>query len=369
LAYLNTKEVAEILGIGYHQISKKCKQGLFKDVKRETGLGRAWLIEESSVYEYLQKQKDEQEKIIGERYGELTILDILGYRPEGNGRQQRLFVRAGCECGNIVELPFYNIERGLQVRCNNECITKSGFQLGDQYGFLTIINDAGIKKYGGSNQRKVIVKCQCGTVKEYALQKLKSGEQNYCGKKCGMKELNNLIGKRFGYLMVLKEIERNETKPKERNFLCICDCGKKVKKIYPRLVAGKTKYCWFDCDLKKGEGSATWNPNLSHEERLKGRDYYEYKQWVKAVLKRDKYTCIVCDTIGGKLVAHHLNGYNWCVEKRTDLTNGITACENCHTKFHIRYGYGNNTKEQFEKWMDAEIEVSTKEVKIKQKVS
>ncbi len=28
--------------------------------------------------------------------------------------------------------------------------------------------------------------------------------------------------------------------------------------------------------------------------------------------------------------------------------NGITLCEKCHDNFHLHYGYGDNTKEQFE---------------------
>lgn len=34
-----------------------------------------------------------------------------------------------------------------------------------------------------------------------------------------------------------------------------------------------------------------------------------------------------------------------------DVTNGITLCKSCHTNFHVKYGQGDNTKEQFEEWM------------------
>ena len=36
---------------------------------------------------------------------------------------------------------------------------------------------------------------------------------------------------------------------------------------------------------------------------------------------------------------------------RTDESNGITLCKNCHKNFHSIYGFGNNTKEQFEEWI------------------
>ncbi len=42
-------------------------------------------------------------------------------------------------------------------------------------------------------------------------------------------------------------------------------------------------------------------------------------------------------------------------ELRTTLTNGITLCETCHKNFHHQYGYGNNTKKQFEKWLEISL--------------
>ena len=76
----------------------------------------------------------------------------------------------------------------------------------------------------------------------------------------------------------------------------------------------------------------------------------EYIDFVKKVLKRDSYECQCCHK-SDDLEVHHLDGYNWCIEKRTDDTNGITLCKNCHTNFHIKYGRGNNTKEQYEEWI------------------
>ena len=49
------------------------------------------------------------------------------------------------------------------------------------------------------------------------------------------------------------------------------------------------------------------------------------------MLLRDKYTCKCCGHRGGTLEVHHLNGYNWFVEGRTDETNAVVLCQNCHT--------------------------------------
>lgn len=86
---------------------------------------------------------------------------------------------------------------------------------------------------------------------------------------------------------------------------------------------------------------------------------HEYREWRKEVYKKDNYTCQCCgDNKGGNLNAHHLDGYDWCEEKRLDINNGITLCKNCHSDFHYVYGYGGNTKEQFEEWLKDEEEMN-----------
>lgn len=100
-----------------------------------------------------------------------------------------------------------------------------------------------------------------------------------------------------------------------------------------------------------GENSSKYNPNLTEEERTIGRNIEGYSEWRKAVYERDNYTCQCCgDSKGGNLVAHHLDGYDWCKEKRININNGITLCDYCHTDFHMEYGYGDNTKEQFDEF-------------------
>lgn len=74
----------------------------------------------------------------------------------------------------------------------------------------------------------------------------------------------------------------------------------------------------------------------------------ESKKWRENIFKRDKYTCIICSSKGVKLNAHHLNSWNKFKEERFLESNGITLCDSCHRDFHKKYGYGDNTKKQFE---------------------
>ena len=62
-----------------------------------------------------------------------------------------------------------------------------------------------------------------------------------------------------------------------------------------------------------------------------------------------------CKITGKKtndLVVHHLDGYNWCIEGRMDWDNAIVICKELHDAFHKKYGYGNNTAEQFWKFVE-----------------
>ena len=142
-----------------------------------------------------------------------------------------------------------------------------------------------------------------------------------------------------------------------------CDCcGKQYPSLYSnyskRNHNGKT-YC-ADCSrtvLNSGENSACWKDTITMEEREMGRDYLEYTNFIKRVLARDNYTCKCCGKDEGQMEVHHLDGYDWCKERRIDDANGITLCPICHKSFHSIYGYGGNTKEQFEEWIGYAIEL------------
>ena len=137
-----------------------------------------------------------------------------------------------------------------------------------------------------------------------------------------------------------------------------CDCCNKVLQVknsnYTRYNHNGEYYCSL-CSLKifhSGENNSNWNPNKTDEEREDIRIYSKYLDFVQRVLARDNYTCQCCGKKSeGDMEVHHLDGYNWCKEKRTDDTNAITLCTVCHANFHSKYGKGNNTKEQYEEWI------------------
>jgi len=106
--------------------------------------------------------------------------------------------------------------------------------------------------------------------------------------------------------------------------------------------------------VKLGELNPQFNPNLTDEQRVqneKDKRDGEWDYWRKQVLKRDDYTCQITGIKShGDLVGHHLNGYNNNFENRFNIDNGVTLLTCIHRLFHHYYGYGKNTKAQFEEF-------------------
>lgn len=129
-----------------------------------------------------------------------------------------------------------------------------------------------------------------------------------------------------------------------------------VQEYYKRNRDGKM-YC-HSCAIKLfigGENHYKWNPNKTDEERQNGRNYPEYTDFIKKVLKRDRYTCRCCGKHADSV--HHLYAYSSYPEYRTDEQFSLALCNNCHRSFHVwhisKYGFseiGKNTKEQYEEW-------------------
>jgi hypothetical protein len=86
------------------------------------------------------------------------------------------------------------------------------------------------------------------------------------------------------------------------------------------------------------------NPNWQGgKERLRYERYENsvYKRWRRAVYKRDEFSCQKCHSEGNgtNLRAHHIQSYKLFPALRFEITNGITLCDKCHTKYHHLVGH------------------------------
>lgn len=170
----------------------------------------------------------------------------------------------------------------------------------------------------------------CGKQIEMLESRLRYRKNPICSKECKSKLLSKL---------------KHKDKIKLK-----CPICNKYFEVYPyrlkqRLMMCCSKECSFklQCETKHPR----YNSNISDIDRIERRKIKDNVIWRNKVFEKDNYTCDICKQYGGKLEAHHLNGYNWDKENRFNLDNGITLCNKCHKNFHNKYGRGNNTKEQY----------------------
>ena len=137
----------------------------------------------------------------------------------------------------------------------------------------------------------------------------------------------------------------------EDHILCKCKIDGHKWNITPHNLL-KGRGC-PQCKIRNftGENNPRWNNELTDEERNEERNTVEYKQWRDECFKRDNYTCQLTGEVGGRLEVHHIYSYDKHKELRFEVDNGITISKDIHKLFHSIYGYGSNTREQWEEFV------------------
>lgn len=90
------------------------------------------------------------------------------------------------------------------------------------------------------------------------------------------------------------------------------------------------------------------------EEVITSTGYKGLSVWSNSVKERDGFKCQCCYSTTN-ISTHHKDGFHWCVERRLDITNGVSLCNECHVThefaFHRIYGNSHNTEEQYTEWL------------------
>lgn len=112
-----------------------------------------------------------------------------------------------------------------------------------------------------------------------------------------MSKLNDITGKRFNRLTVLKRIEPRvfPSGQTQTQYLCKCDCGNEVVVLYRNLITGNTKSCgcyaiefrthhdkWGTKVYKCWDNmkSRCLNPHATGYENWGGRGIKVYEEWI-----------------------------------------------------------------------------------------
>lgn len=162
----------------------------------------------------------------GQKFGKLTVLETL-YNYNGKNRAT---YKCKCECGNIVYISSNSIHR--QQSCG--CSRRIDSMFGQRFGKLIVTEMLYDYKKNGETYCKC--DCDCGNTLIIRANGLKTGNTTSCG--CITSP--SLIGKKFGRLTVVEEIQ--DSTP-QRLWKCKCDCGRYTNVYSYTLTSGHTKSC------------------------------------------------------------------------------------------------------------------------------
>jgi len=117
-----------------------------------------------------------------------------------------------------------------------------------------------------------------------------------------------------------------------------------------RQNAGRCRQCFYEQNV--GQFHVRFVHGRSQQDRYnRNKCRVEHNKWKKELLKKYNFSCYICKKVeGNKLCAHHLNGYNWDINNRYNVENGVILCKYHHNLFHKLYGKGDNTKGQFDEF-------------------
>lgn len=144
----------------------------------------------------------------GKKFNKLTVIEITDRR-----YHNRIIWKCKCDCGNEVYVSSYDLRFGRIQSCG--CLKRYNL-VGERFGKLTVIKEAERKP---DKRRQWLCKCDCGNETTLTTTALTSGNT----RSCGCMRTKDLVGKRFGKLVVLEKTNRK----KYKRFLwkCKCDCG------------------------------------------------------------------------------------------------------------------------------------------------
>lgn len=151
-----------------------------------------------------------------------------------------------CDCGNEISVYSGRLSSGQTKSCGclkNETKEKRirypKVNVGDKFGMLTVLSRSDQHRGKGTYW---YCRCDCGTERYINDYTLKSGITKSCGCKRGIPK-ENLTGRLFGNLQVVRYAEEESKKKKRIIWECRCSCGN-IKYLQTNtLISGNTLSC------------------------------------------------------------------------------------------------------------------------------
>lgn len=179
--------------------------------------------------------------LTGQRFGRWMVFALAGQ----NKRRQSLW-HCRCDCGADKVVSGSSLRSGMSQSCGcysvERLVARSLVEIaGQRFGRLVALER--IEK-SSTVDRKWCCICDCGKELAVSTGHLISGHTQSCG--CFKRDqisdcqVNNLLGQRFGRLVVVAEVGRVRRKVRWR---CRCDCGNEKIATGGKLTGGLLHSC------------------------------------------------------------------------------------------------------------------------------
>lgn len=279
-----------------------------------------------------------------------------------------------CTCGNIALTNFSAFQNGTRCR---ECGTKKikEKQKFDYHYVYSYFKDQGCTllstEYINCMELLVYI-CSCGNTSQISFNNFQDGHR--CINCCERRQLN--------YEFVKDYFEEQGCKLISTEYICAnskliyeCVCGNVSSIRFPDFENGRRcRLC--SAENNKGENNHNWKGGISS---LNKYLRYNLAEWKKASMKASNYKCVITGRRFDDI--HHLYGFDLILDevlKNTSLPLqdqvnkysddelmilkdecirlhevygfGVCLTEEVHDLFHLVYGYGKNTPQQFEEF-------------------
>ena len=233
-------------------------------------------------------------------------------------------------------------------------------ETGNIYGYLTVLKRVENDKDG---RARWLCKCKCGNEVVVLGKHLRSGNTKSCGCyqkeqaiKSNMNRTDNIIGKRFGKLVVLEEagfVVTNNGK-RRRKYLCKCDCGNLCEVQHQYLAYGDTN----SCGCINSIGNMTIN-RLLNKANIKYETEYSFKDFIAttnpfrfdfALFDNDNNLLALIEYQGNIHFSYHENGGNnkeKFLKRQQDDLRKFEYCKNNNIKLYY-ITYLDNIEEKIE---------------------
>lgn len=185
--------------------------------------------------------------LINKKFGKLIVLKYdAPHISKGGYERKRVLCK--CDCGKEKSIITTSLTSGRTKSCGCLVGKKKGKNLVNyRFGSWLVLE----KDIKNSIKRTYwICKCDCGEIRSIPQNNLVRKPKNQVTKSCGcksngFKKLENIIGKKYKNLTVIKRVDNVEYECKSiaARWLCKCDCGKEIICLGKNLKIGYSGSC------------------------------------------------------------------------------------------------------------------------------